>query len=78
MNQKKIFRVKDIQNSIACQKSYGPKFGSNHAIEIGDNCLSKDARNISVKNSSYGDNLGLTEDVNFSLDEVEVLLIEYN
>ena len=80
LNKKKIFRTIDFNNSIACQSNMGPKFGSGHAIEISDNCLSKDVKSLSQNknNSSYGNNLGLTEEERFLLDEVEVLLIEYN
>ena len=76
LNQKKYFRILDLKNSIGCQKGYGPKFGNGHAIEISDNSLSK--QSYSGVNTSYGDNLGLTEDKYFSLEELEVLLIEFN
>jgi len=76
LNQKKYFRIQDLNNSIACQKGYGPKFGSAHAIEICDNCLSN--QSYSAENTSYGNNLGLTEDKYFMLEELEVLLIEFN
>ena len=77
LNQKKYFRTQDATNSIACQSQYGPKFGSGHAIEITDNCLSSN-QNLSGENTSYGSNLGLTEGQYFSLDELEVLLIEFD
>ena len=78
LNQKKIFRIKDDKNAIQCNSGNGPTFGSNHAIDINDNFLSKNARNYSYNKTDYGDNLGLTEDESFFLDEVEVLLIEYS
>ena len=77
LNQKKYFRTQDATNSIGCQSQYGPKFGYSHAIEITDNCLSSN-QNYSAENTSYGSNLGLTEDKYFSLDELEVLLIEFD
>ena len=77
LNQKKYFRTQDATKSIACQSGVGPKFGNGHAIEITDNCLSSN-QNYSAENTSYGSNLGLTEDKYFSLDELEVLLIEFD
>ena len=77
LNQKKYFRTQDATKSIACQSGVGPKFGNGHAIEIRDNCLSSN-QNYSGENTTYGSNLGLTEDKYFSLDELEVLLIEFD
>ena len=77
LNQKKYFRTQVEKNSIACQANYGPKFGSNHAIEIANNCLSS-SQNYSAANTSYGNNLGLTEKERFSLNELEVFLVEPN
>ena len=77
LNQRKYFRTQDATNSSGCQSQYGPKFGYSHAIEITDNCLSSN-QNLSAENTTYGSNLGLTEDKYFSLDELEVLLIEFD
>ena len=74
LNQKKFFRTQVATNSIGCQSGLGPNFGNGHAIEITDNCLSSN-QNYSEENTSYGNNLGLTEGQYFSLDELEVLLI---
>lgn len=76
LNQKKYFRTQDATESIVCDQSYGPKFGRGHAFEISDNCLSN--KNRCEENTSYGNNLGLTEDEYFLLDELEVLLIEFD
>ena len=65
----------DPNNSIRCSSGNGPSFGDKEAFIIHDNCLS-DKVNRSKNETSYGDNLGLTEDENFSLDELEVLLLE--
>ena len=75
LNQKKYFRTQDATKSIACQSEVGPKFGN--AIEIIDNCLSSN-QNFTEENTTYGSNLGLTEDKYFSLDELEVLFIEFD
>ena len=77
LNQKKYFRTQVATNSIGCHSGVGPNFGNGHAIEIRDNCLSSN-QNYSAENTSYGSNLGLTEDKYFSLDELEVLLIEFD
>ena len=78
LNKKKIYKTRDVSKSIVCQENQGPRFGNGSAFEIHDNCLSQNAQNYSEKSTSYGDNLGLTEDERFLLDEVEVLLIEYD
>ena len=77
LNQKKYFRIQNANKSIACQSGYGPKFGNGHAIVIQNNCLSS-SQNYSASNTSYGNNLGLTEQEHFSLNELEVFLVEPN
>ena len=77
VNHKKYFRNLDVKKLVGCQKQFGPKFGNGHANEIWDNCLSK-AENYSAGNNTYGNNLGLTEDQYFSLNELEIFLIEHN
>ena len=60
------------------QKEVGPKFGGGnkggHAIEIYDNFLTNKSH-WSNPNSSYGDNLNLTENKYFTINELEVFLI---
>lgn len=78
LNKKKMFRFMGDIYSTSCNKNSGPTFGANdNAIAIHDNCLSN-TENYCGKKTSYGNNLGLTEDARFSLDEIEVLLIENN
>ena len=76
LNQRKYFKTKS-KNSIVYIKECGPIFGENFkAIEIKDNILTNQ-KHWSNPINSYGNNLKLTENNNFSLNELEAFLVQY-
>ena len=78
LNSKKKYNTKDVNESICIYPSYLIIFGNgSNTIQIEDNAL-KSKNHWSNPFGSYGDNLNLTENKNFSLVEMEVFLVKFN
>ena len=77
LNQKKKFHTLDKYNAIRKVKGYCAIFGNgSNSLQIDNNILSSSSH-WSNPNSSYGDNLNLTENQEFSIVEFEVFSINY-
>ena len=77
LNQKKKFISKDVNKTIGCAPNYCILFGNGaNSLQIKNGILT-DNVHWSNPNGSYGNNLNLTEDKNFSIVELEVFHISY-
>ena len=77
LNQKKKFHTMDKYNAIRKVEGYCTIFGNgSNSLQIENNILSC-STHWSNPNSSYGDNLNLTENQEFSVVEFEVFCINY-
>ena len=75
LNKREKYKTKDKKISISIDTNYLIIFGNgSNSIQIADNAL-KTNRHWSNPNGSYGDNLDLTEDKNFSIVEMEVFQV---
>ena len=77
LNKREKFNTKDKNKSIGIDRRYLIIFGNGkNSIQIKDNALNSN-EHWSNPNGSYGANLNLTENKNFSIVEMEVFKVEF-